>query len=118
MLLTQHLCHLLLQGIDALLSLEHLALRFLTKLFGAFAELHALQLSDQRLQPADFAGVRRHPLRQEAVILRHLADGVLLRVQQGPETGIFVGEIARHALILLQLRCAGQGVPSAAGASS
>ena len=62
MLLTQRLSHLLLQGADALFSLAHLALRFLTQLFGAFAELHALKLSDQRLQPVDFAGVRRHPL--------------------------------------------------------
>jgi len=51
MLLSQHLSHLLLLGADALFCLVHLALRFLTQLFGAFAELHALQLSDQRLQP-------------------------------------------------------------------
>lgn len=62
MLLAQHLRHLLLQGADAFLRLARLALRFLTQLFGAFAELHALQLSDQRLQTVDFAGVRRHPL--------------------------------------------------------
>ena len=62
MLLTQHLRHLLLQGADALFRLAHLALRFLAQLFGAFAELHALQLSDQRFQPVYFAGVRRHPL--------------------------------------------------------
>lgn len=62
MLLAQHLRHLLLQGADAILCLAHLAMRFLTQLFGAFAELHALKLSDQRLQPVNFAGVRRHPL--------------------------------------------------------
>ncbi|BEM40953.1 hypothetical protein SME10J_46800 [Serratia marcescens] len=62
MLFTQHLRHLLLQGADALLCLTDLAGRFLTQLFGAFAELHALKLSDKRLQSVDFAGVRRHPL--------------------------------------------------------
>lgn len=54
MLLAQHLCHRLLKGADALLCL--------TQLFGAFAELHTLQLSDQCLQTVNFAGVRRHPL--------------------------------------------------------
>lgn len=62
MLLAQHLGHLFLQGADAFFCLANLAGRFLTQLFGAFAELHALQLSNQRLQPVNFAGVRRHPL--------------------------------------------------------
>lgn len=62
MLLAQHLGHLLLQGADALLGFAHLTLRFFTQLFGASAELHALQLSDQRLQAVDFAGIGRHPL--------------------------------------------------------
>ncbi len=82
MLLAQHLSHLLLQGADALLCLAHLAGRFLTQLFGAFAELHTLQLSNQRLQAVDFAGVRRHPLREQTVIFRHFADGRLLLLQQ------------------------------------
>lgn len=62
MLLTQDLCHFLLQGADALLSLAHLTCCFLTQFFRAFAELHALQFRNQRLQAADFAGVGRHPL--------------------------------------------------------
>lgn len=90
-LLTQHLSHLLLQGADALLRLAYLPLRFLAQLFGVFAELHALQLSDQRLQAVDFAGVRRHPLREQTVIFRHFADGRLLLLQQCPEPGIFIG---------------------------
>ncbi len=90
MLLAQHLSHLLLQGADALLCLAHLAGRFLTQLFGAFAELHTLQLSNQRLQAVDFAGVRRHPLREQTVIFRHFADGRLLLLQQRPEPGVFI----------------------------
>ncbi len=62
-----------------------------SRTFGAFAELHALQLSDQRLQAVYFAGVRRHPLREQAVILRHFADGGLLLLQQCPEPGVFIG---------------------------
>lgn len=62
MLFTQHLRHFLLQGADALFRLAHLTLRFITQLFGAFAKLHALQLSDQRLQTVDFACVLRYPL--------------------------------------------------------
>lgn len=89
MLLTRDLRHFLLQGADALLSLAHLMLRFLPQLFGAFTELHALQLRNQRLQPADFAGVRRHPLRQEAVIFGHRLKASLLRIQQRPEPGVF-----------------------------
>ncbi len=91
MLLAQHLRHFLLQGTDALFGLAHLTRRFLTQLFGAFTELHALQLRDQRIQPVDFAGVRRHPLREQAVILRHFAEGGLLLQQLRPETGIFIG---------------------------
>jgi len=90
MLLAQHLCHLLLLGADVLLCLVHLALRFLTQLFGAFAELHALQPDNRRLQAVDFAGVRRHPLRVQAIMLRYSADGGLLLLQLRPEPGIFI----------------------------
>lgn len=61
MLFAQHLCHLFMHGAYALLCLAHLARCLLTQLFGAFAERHPLQLSDQSLQPVDFAGVRHHP---------------------------------------------------------
>lgn len=74
-LLAQHLCHLLLQSIDALLSLAHLALRFLPQLFGAFAELYALKLSDQRLQPVNFAGVGRLPAVKAGGCIRPSAQG-------------------------------------------
>jgi hypothetical protein len=62
MLLAQNLCHLIPQGTDALFSFAHLSRRFLTQLSGAFAELHALQLSNQRRKAINFAGVRLHQL--------------------------------------------------------
>ncbi len=89
MLLAQHLSHLLLQGADALLCLAHLAGRFLTQLFGAFAELHTLQLSNQRLQAVDFAGVRRHPLRADGYI-PPFCGWSFAAPAAAPEPGVFI----------------------------
>lgn len=64
MLLAQRLRQLFLQGVDAFFRFAYLALRFFPQLFGALAELHALQFVNQRFQPVDFAGIRRHSLRE------------------------------------------------------
>lgn len=49
------------------------------------------EMGAEPLQAVDFAGVRRHPLREQTVIFRHFADGRLLLLQQCPEPGIFIG---------------------------
>ncbi len=89
MLLAQHLSHLLLQGADALLCLAHLAGRFLTQLFGLLPELHTLQLSNQRLQAVDFAGVRRHPLREQTVYIPPFCGWSFAAPAAAPEAGRF-----------------------------
>lgn len=88
------------------------------QLFGALAELHALQFGNQDFQPVDFAGIRRHPLREQAIVLRHLSKRVLLLQQLRPESGVFIGVGSNHTPTLQQVISSGQAVPSVAGVSS
>lgn len=118
MLFTQGLRQLFLQSVDAFFRFAYLALRFFPQLFGALAELHALQFGNQGFQPVDFAGVRRHPFREQAIVLRHLAKRVLLLQQLRPESGVFIGIGSDHLPTLQQVISAGQAVPFVADVSS
>lgn len=45
---------------------------------------------NQCLQAVDFESIRGRPLREQMIVFRHLADGVLLRLQQCLQTGILM----------------------------